>query len=106
MAPEKESFIQRFGVMNLILVIIGVSIYLFVMKMIDLFELYGCVPDSLITCFFAVVGGECGVMGWIKTTQDKRQDRKWQKEDQKQAKEDAKKLNENTTVEMEDASVV
>lgn len=104
-APQKESFINRFGIMNLILVIIGVSTFFFVLKMINLFELYGCLPDALITCYFAVIGGECGIMGWIKTTQEKKQERQWLIEDQKKA-EKAKEMTDNTPIEMEDASNV
>ena len=31
---------------------------------------YG-IPDTLCQCVFALLGGECGVMGWIKTNKDK-----------------------------------
>ena len=94
-ATPKQPFIKRFGVMNLILVIIGISIVLFVLRMIDLFEQYGCVPDTLITCFFAVVGGECGIMGWIKTTQERNQDRKWLIEDKKMEQEENEATDDN-----------
>lgn len=94
----KQSFIKRVGVMNLILVVLGVAIFLFVLRMIDLFEQYGSVPDTLITCFFAVAGGECGVMGWIKTTKERNQDRTWTVQDRKEEQALIK--------EMEDASNV
>lgn len=77
-----KTCLSQIGTMNLILVILGISIYLFIMKMIQMFELYGTIPDTLVTCFFAVVGGECGVMGWIRTTKENNKMRKWQLEDQ------------------------
>lgn len=44
-------------------------------------------PDTLVTCVFATLGGECGILGWIKTNKDKRQDRRWQREDMKRERE-------------------
>ena len=57
----------------------------FTLKMILVFEQTGAIPDTLCTCVFAALGGECGVMGWIKTTKDKLTDRKWQIEDRTQS---------------------
>ena len=71
----------------LILVIIGVSLVWFTHRMLTLYETTGGIPDTLCQCVFALLGGECGVMGWIKTTKDKQQDRKWQKQDEKEGRE-------------------
>ena len=46
------------------------------------------VPDTLVNCVFAALAGECGIMGWIKTSKEKNKDRKWILEDRKQEKED------------------
>lgn len=79
---EKKS--SRFSInkMDVILIIIAVALVVFTLKMIALFETYMAVPDTLITCVFAVCGGECGAMSWIKTSKEKYQDRKWQLEDE------------------------
>ena len=69
--------------MDKILIIIGVTCLLFTAVMIWVFVQYGSVPDTLITCVFATLGGECGVMGWIKTNKERSLDRKWQLEDEK-----------------------
>lgn len=69
------------GAMNLILAVVGVTLISFTVAMIQLYRDTGGVPDTLITCVFAVCGGECGVMGWIKTTKERNQDRQWQQED-------------------------
>jgi len=69
------------GAMNLILAVVGVTLISFTIAMIQIYRETGGVPDTLITCVFAVCGGECGVMGWIKTTKERNQDRQWQQED-------------------------
>lgn len=74
---------KKIGTMNLILIIIGVALLAFTIYMIKLFREYGAVPDTLVTCVFAALGGECGIMGWIKTTKDRKQERKWELEDRK-----------------------
>ena len=79
----KKSFLSRFGTMNLILVIIGITLLCFTVSMIDLFKTYGTIPDTLVTCVFAVLGGECGVMGWIKTSKEKNRDRAVELQDRK-----------------------
>ena len=86
-ADKKER--RNIKVMDLILVIVGVSLLVFTIVMIQLFKVYGTVPDTLITCVYATLGGECGVMGWIKTTKDKQQDRKWAEEDRQRMEREA-----------------
>lgn len=81
--PEKK----KMGTIDKILLIVFVCLVLFVVKMIQLFEAYGTVPDTLITCVFAAAVGECSITGWIKTTKERHQDRKWQLEDQQKQQE-------------------
>ena len=42
---------------------------------------------AVITMVFGFCGGECGVMGWIKTTKERQTDRRWQIEDEKRTEE-------------------
>lgn len=77
------------GTMNLILVIMFLCLLSFTITMIWLFTMFGSVPDTLITCVFAALAGECGIMGWIKTTKERQRDRRWQKQDERQAREQA-----------------
>ena len=79
-------------VMNLILVIVGISLLVFTIVMIQIFQMYGSVPDTLVICVYATLGGECGIMGWIKTTKDRTRERKWEKQDQREAKEEAMQM--------------
>lgn len=81
---QKKGFIERIGTMNLILILVGVALLVFTLAMIDLFKQQYAIPDTLCTCVFAVLGGECGVMGWIKTTKEKNEQRRWEQEDRRQ----------------------
>ena len=89
-AVKIKNLLARLGTMNLILIILAISILLFVLKMIQLFALYGAVPDTLIIWFFTVIGGECGAMAWIRTNKENNKMRKWQLEDQKHEEEKQK----------------
>ena len=82
---------QKKGIktMDLILAIIGVSLVWFTHRMLVLYEATGGIPDTLCQCVFALLGGECGVMGWIKTNKDKQQDRKWAEEDRQRMEREA-----------------
>lgn len=62
---------KKLGTMNIILIIIGVSLLIFTVAMVVIFIRYNSVPDTLITYVFITLGGECGVLGWIKTTKEK-----------------------------------
>lgn len=81
-AAKKAPLLERLGTMNLILVLIGAALLIFTVAMVGLFKSYGSIPDTLVSCVFAVLGGECGVMGWIKTTKEKARDQQWAREDE------------------------
>lgn len=76
------------GTMNIILVIVAVVLLVFTSAMIYIYINYGSIPDTLCTCVFAVLGGECGAMAWIKSAKEKYKEREWQKEDSKTKRED------------------
>ena len=82
---RKSAARKKLKRMDIILVVMAVLLVAFTLKMILVFEQTGAIPDTLCTCVFAALGGECGVMGWIKTTKDKLTDRKWQIEDRTQS---------------------
>lgn len=84
-SPKKSGI----GVMDIILIIVGISLLAFTIAMIQLFREYGAVPDTLVTCVFAALGGECGIMGWIKTTKERNKERKWEVTDRQEAKQEA-----------------
>ncbi|MCD8198379.1 MAG: hypothetical protein LUE24_14665 [Lachnospiraceae bacterium] len=79
--PSLGERLGKFGTMNIILIIVGVSLLAFTIAMMWTFDTYGAIPDTLCTCVFTVLGGECGVMGWIKTSKEKNRDRNWELND-------------------------
>ena len=62
---------KKAGVMNVALIILLIVTFGFTAVMIYLFMQYQAVPDTLITCFFTAVCGECGILGWMKTSKEK-----------------------------------
>ena len=67
--------------MDVILIIVGVLLITFTITMIIIYLITGGIPDTLCTCFFAALGGECGVMGWIKSTKERYRERRYELED-------------------------
>lgn len=91
MNAEKKAALINLGTMDVILIFMAVVLILFTLRMIELFEIHEAVPDTLITCVFGLCGGECGFMGWIKTSKEKYRERQWMLEDQKKMDEAAAK---------------
>lgn len=75
--PKKK----KLGTMDKILIIVAVMLVTFTVTMIIIFCRVGVAPDTLISAVFATLGGECGVLGWIKTTKERNQVRRWEVED-------------------------
>ena len=73
---------KKIRTMDVILVVVAVLLIAFTIEMIKIFRETGMIPDTLCTCVFAALGGECGAMAWIKTNKERREDRKWIREDQ------------------------
>jgi flagellar basal body-associated protein FliL len=86
-SSESRKLKKGVGTMNLILILIGVFLLAFTVYMIVLFKEYGMIPDTLVTCVFASLAGECGIMGWIKTSKERKRERKWEIEDRKDMEE-------------------
>ena len=78
---------NHLGVMDVILIIVGISLLAFTITMVRIYRECGGVPDTLVSCVFATLGGECGFMGWIKTTKDRNKERRWEQEDKREAQE-------------------
>lgn len=73
---------------NIALLVVSVLTVAFTVEMIRLFHLYQNVPNQLIICWFTAVGGECGILGWIKTAKVKTIERQQQLEDYERIKKD------------------
>lgn len=78
-------------VMNIVLVVIAIALLLFTLEMIRLYKETGMIPDTLCTCVFTALGGECGAMAWIKTSKERNKERRWEVNDRQhsEAREDA-----------------
>ena len=72
---------RRIRTMDIILVVIAVFLFMFISVMLWMYYRTGGIPDTLCTCVFGVCGGECGVMGWIKTTKEKQRELQYEMED-------------------------
>lgn len=73
--------------MDFILILLYLSVLIFTIVMLWIYLVTGGIPDTLCTCFFIAVTGECGFMGWIKTAKVRQQEREQQLEYEKKQKE-------------------
>ena len=73
--------------MDLILALLGVSVFIFTVIMIWIYLITGGIPDTLCTCFFLAVTGECGFMGWIKTAKTRAREEELQQKYEQSQKE-------------------
>lgn len=78
---------KKIGTMDFILIVVAILLISFTITMIIIFKRTYMIPDTLVTCVFACLGGECGVMGMIKTAKLRHKEREWQLEDEKRLKE-------------------
>lgn len=92
---------RRIKTMDIILAVIGIALLAFTVKMILLFEQTGAIPDTLCTCVFSCLGGECGAMAWIKTTKDRQQARRWEIADREHMEQRANEIRDMDGKEME-----
>ena len=89
---------RKIKTMDAVLVTMAVFLLVFVVVMLWLYQATGGIPDTLCTCVFAACGGECGVMGWIRTTKDRQRERRYEVEDRQ---EEQKHLELQACVEMD-----
>lgn len=74
---------KKVRTMDIILCIIAVLLILFTLEMIAVYKETGAVPDTLVTCVFSALGGECGAMAWIKATKERNRNRRWEVADRR-----------------------
>ena len=67
--------------MDKMLAVIFVTFVIFTLIMLVTFWVCGSIPDTLCSCVFAVLGGECGAMAWIRTAKERYRERRFEKED-------------------------
>ena len=74
---------KKIKTMDVVLIVVGIALAVFTAEMVRIYRDFGTEPTTLETCVFAALGGECGIMGWIKTTKERAKEREWQQEDEK-----------------------
>lgn len=62
---------KKVGVMDIALIFIAVTLVVFTIAMLCLFDKHESIPDTLCQCVFAALIGECSAMAWIKTAKEK-----------------------------------
>ena len=72
--------------MDFILILLYITVLIFTGLMYWTYMVTGGIPDTLCTCFFVAVTGECGFMGWIKTAKVRQQEQDIQKKYEEQQK--------------------
>lgn len=92
----KELF-SKVGTLNLILIIVGAFFVWFNWQMLGIYREYASIPETYACAVIAATIGECGICGWIRTTKDRKQDRRWQKEDEINLKKSETEENSNDT---------
>jgi len=87
---------NRLGTMDIILIVIGIALVAVYVDMRNIYLQTGGVPGELLAGVFTIAGGECGIMGWIKTTKERRQERQYELEDRFLAEREGGKNNDDT----------
>ncbi|MBP3577716.1 MAG: hypothetical protein J6K15_06365 [Lachnospiraceae bacterium] len=72
---------KKNGIMDKILIVIGIALVVFIIDMRNIYVQTGGVPGELIAGVFTIAGGECGIMGWIQTTKTRKMERQYELED-------------------------
>ena len=91
---EKDAH-KKMGVMDKVLVLEGVILVAYTVAALAVFWHTGGEPSTLTACVFGVCGFENGVMGWIKTTKEKVQDRRWEQEDRERMRKEEQEAQNN-----------
>lgn len=79
-----RNWLKKIGTLNIILIIVGLFFIWFNCQMLEIFKMYGAMPETYAIAVVGATIGECGICGWIRVNKDKKQDRKWAKEDRKE----------------------
>ena len=84
-----KRWLAKVGTLNIVLICVGGFFIWFNCQMLEIFKTQGTMPESYACAVIAATIGECGICGWIRTTKDRRQSRKWEKEDKRESKDDS-----------------
>lgn len=71
-AKSKKTKVRKGLFTKVLIILIFTYLFYFTERILDVFQATNVEPTVLITSVFAILGLECGVMGWIKNTKVKR----------------------------------
>ena len=89
--------VNKFGTLNIILIIVFAFFILFHFQMLQLYKEFGSLPESYAIAVVGATIGEAGICGWIRTNKDKHRERQWEKEDEQARKRDPPEGREEAT---------
>ena len=87
-ARRIRAAVKAAGTLNIILAVVAVFFAWFNWQMMCIYRDCGSIPETYACAVVAATIGECGICGWIRTTKDRRRDRKWELEDREKDKEE------------------
>ena len=73
--------IKAMGTLNIILAVVAVFFVWFNWQLLEMYRVYGSIPETYACAVVAATIGECGICGWIRTTKDRRREHKWEQQD-------------------------
>lgn len=76
-----KKLLSKIGTLNIILIVVGIFFLWFNFEMLQIYRECASIPETYACAVVAATIGECGICGWIRTTKDKKQERRWKKED-------------------------
>lgn len=79
---RRRKWISNIGTLNIVLILVGIFFLWFNWQMLQLFRMYGQLPETYACAVIGATIGEAGICGWIRTTKDRKRDREWQKADE------------------------
>lgn len=74
---------MKINKIDIFLATVFLLVVAFIIAMIVLFVRYQSVPDSLVAGVLGLAGGECGILGWIKSSKERKRERRYELEDRK-----------------------
>lgn len=77
--------LKKMGTLNIVLIIVAIFFVWFNCQMLAIYRRQNSIPETYACAVVAATIGECGICGWIRTTKDRRRERKWQKDDEKES---------------------
>lgn len=80
MLPKIKQGFSKIGTLNIVLIIVGLFFFWFNWQMLELFRLYGTLPETYACAVVTATIGECGICGWIRTTKDRKREHDWENE--------------------------